>query len=44
MQWKSSAPLVAVLFLMASLSNCFGEAGLPMSADEEIVESTYTYA
>ena len=30
MQRKSSAPLMAVLFLMASLSGCFGEGDSPM--------------
>ena len=44
MQRKSSAPLMAVLFLMASLSGCFGEGDSPMPSDEEIEEGFESYS
>ena len=44
MQRMSSAPLMVGLFLMASLSGCFGEGNLPMPADEEIEEKFESYS
>ena len=44
MQRKSSAPLLVGMFLMASLSGCFGEGNSPMPTDEEIEEEFESYS